>query len=202
MVNFLKHHLGNQHVIESIPTGIEGIAKGSSSEYDLYFISMSLPDISGRDVLHAIRDVHEEAICIMMSSNPSIDSAVQTTQMGAYNYISKPFDAEKILPMIHRALERRWYILEARRLRQERENNLAELNVDKSRLATVINAIDDGILVINQKKEIIFYNPRFLQLIHTDRQILIGDSMFRYLPQSLQKQLCEILQKAESDGKT
>jgi PAS domain S-box-containing protein len=202
VVEFLKNHLGNHHVIESTGSGIDGIAKGSSSEYDIYFISMSLPDISGRDVLHAIRKVHEEAICIMMSDNPSIDSAVQTTQMGAYNYISKPFDPEKIIPMVHRALERRWYILEARRLREERENNLAELSVDKSRLSTVINSIDDGILVINQNKEIIFYNPRFLQLIDTDRQILIGDSMFRYLPQSLQKQICEILQKAESEGKT
>ncbi len=202
VLDFMKVHLGEHHVIESADTGIDGIAKGSSSEYDIYFISMSLPDINGRDVLHAIRKVHEEAICIMMSANPSIDSAVQTTQMGAYNYISKPFDPGKIIPMVHRALERRWYILEARRLRQERENNLAELSVDKSRLSTVINSIDDGILVINQNKEIIFYNPRFLQLIDTDRQILIGDSMFRYLPQSLQKQIFEILQEAEKHGKT
>ncbi len=202
VVRFLKNHLGSQHAIDTADNGIDGIAKGSSSEYDIYFISMSLPDISGRDVLHAIRKVHEESICIMMSSKPTIDSAVQTTQMGAYNYISKPFDAEKIVPVVYRALERRWYILEARRLQKERENNLAELSVDKSRLSTVIHSIDDGILVINQNKEIIFYNPRFLQLIDTDRQIMIGDSMFRYLPQNLQKQICEILLEAESNPKT
>jgi two-component system, OmpR family, phosphate regulon sensor histidine kinase PhoR len=186
------------HQVETAATGQEGIEKGTSFEYDLYFLDLKIGDMDGVQVLGAIKARFPEAICIIITAYASIDTAVETTRLGAYHYASKPFAPEEIQLLLERALERRWYTLEARRLREEQKRRLLEVSQEKSRIRTIINAIDDGILVINQQGEVVFFNPRFLSLLDIHQPLAPGQPVLDLLPESLRLQISEIFANRES----
>ena len=185
--------MGEGHQVGVAENGQEGLAKGLKQEYDLYFLDLKMPDLDGTEVLRKIKAKYPEAICVIITAYASIDTAVETTQLGAYNYMAKPFTPDELLHLTNRALERRWYILEARRLREERERRLLEVAREKSRIRTIINAIDDGILVLNQQGELVFFNPRFLQLLDIQTELKIGEQVVQILPAQMAKQIQEIL---------
>jgi len=180
------------HEVDTADCGHKGIEKGISTEYDLYFIDLKMPDLEGTQVLREIKLVYPEAICVIVTAYASIDTAVETTRMGAYQYIPKPFEPEELQILVHRALERRWYILEARRLREEQERRLLEVAHEQSRMRTIINALDDGILVINQEGQVVLFNPGFLKLLNITTEIAIGDNVLDIIPAQLSNQIKEI----------
>ncbi|MBN1541652.1 response regulator [candidate division KSB1 bacterium] len=176
------------HHVDTAETGAKGMQMGSVFEYDLYLLDLKIGDYDGTQVLQKIKSIYPESICVIVTAYASIDTAVETTQLGAYHYISKPFSPDELYHLVNRALERRWYILEARRLREEQERRLLEVAHEKSRIRTIINAIDDGILVINQDKQVVLWNPRFLKLLEIDRKVAVGDSVYQLLPEKLYEQ--------------
>ncbi len=182
------------YAVETAGNGREGIHRGTSMEYDLYLIDLKMPDHDGTEVLRKIRETYPEAICVIMTAFASIDTAVETTQLGAYHYIAKPFTPDELRHLVDRALERRWYILEARRLREEERRRMLEVAHEKSRSRTIINSIDDGILVVNQQGELVLHNPRFLQLLNLSGNVKSGQPILHLLPESMAGQLREILE--------
>ena len=186
------------HQVDTAETGRQGIDLGTETEYDLYLLDLKIGDIDGTEVLRNIKLVYPEAICVIITAYASIDTAVETTRLGAYHYIAKPFPPEELQHFVQRALERRWYILEARRLKKEQERRLLEVANEKSRIRTIINTIDDGILVVNQDRQVVLFNPRFMQLLQIQQEIQIGDSVLQVLPESLHEQFEQVLQQRDS----
>lgn len=179
--------------VDTAANGTEGIEKGLAHEYDLYFIDLKMPDLDGAEVLRSIKLAYPEAICVVVTAFASIDSAVTTTQLGAYRYIPKPFDPDELTSIVKIALERRALLLETRQLHDERQKRLLELSREQSRLRTVISALDDGILVINQQEEIVLFNSAFLSLLEIKRTIAIGESIHQVLPEEICRQIAEML---------
>ena len=186
------------HHVDIAENGETGIALGTRREYDLYFLDLKMTDMDGVAVLDAIKKVYPEAICIIITAYASIDTAVETTRLGAYQYLAKPFAPDDIQFVLDRALERRGFILEARKLREERERRLLEVAQEKSRIRTIMNAIGDGLLVINQDGEVVLFNPRFLNLLNIHQTLEPGQPILSLLPQALRDQIAEILAKKES----
>lgn len=186
------------HLVDTAETGISGIEKGTAKEYDIYFLDLKIGDLDGVEVLGEIKKVYPESICVICTAYASIDTAVETTRLGAYHYIAKPFSPEEIQLVFERALERRWYILEARRLRAEQERRLLEVAQEKSRMRTIINAIDDGIVVLNQDAEVVLFNPQFLKLLHLNRELTIGQSIFEVLPEQYKSVISDIFNQKDA----
>ncbi len=186
------------HHVDTADCGETGIAMGTAREYDLYFLDLKMADMDGVAVLGGIKKVFPEAICVIITAYASIDTAVETTRLGAYHYVAKPFAPEDIQFVFERALERRAYILEARKLREERERRLLEVSQEKSRMRTIMNAIGDGLLVINQDGEAVLFNPRFLTLLRIEQRLVPGQPVLEILPEALRNQIAEILAKKES----
>ncbi len=184
--------------VDTADTGTMGIEKGTAQEYDLYFIDLKMPDLTGDVVLKKIKARYPEAICVIITAYASIDTAVDTTRLGAYQYIPKPFTPEELELLVKRAMDKRWYILEARRLRHERENRLLELVNEKGRLRTIINALDDGILVMNNEGQVVLFNPRFLKLVDIKTKIKLGQHVLDFLPKELRVQIEALLIKPGS----
>ena len=181
------------HTVDTAANGTEGIEKGIAHEYDLYFIDLRMPDVEGTQVLREIKLVYPEAICVIVTAYASIETAVETTRLGAYQYIPKPFEPDELQILVNRAMERRWYILEARRLRDEQEKRLLQVAHEQSRMRTIINALDDGILVVNQEGQAVLFNPGFVTLLNIEKEIRIGDTVWNLLPEALGDQLQEML---------
>lgn len=182
--------------VDLAENGSKGIKLGVRQEYDLYFIDLKMPDHDGTEVLRSIKLAYPEAICIVVTAFASIDSAVTTTQLGAYRYIPKPFDPDELVHIVTIAMERRALILETRRLQEEREKRMLEISREQSRLRTIISALDDGILVINQQGEIVLYNNAFLSLLEIKRSISVGDSFDTALPEDLSAQIKPLLSQS------
>lgn len=178
--------------IETAKNGQEGLNKGTLKEFDLYLIDLKLPDLDGIEVLKEIKTTYPEAVCIIMTAYGSISSAVEAIKIGAFSYITKPFLPEDIIAITIKALEHRWYILEARRLKEEQHKRFLEVAYEQSRLKTIINSIGDGVLVLNRKKELVLYNRKFVLLLGINKPFMIGEEVSYLLPDIIVKQVEKI----------
>ena len=83
---------------------------------DAVLIDLMMPDINGLDVLRAIRDIHPTCQIILMTGQPSVDTAIEAVKLGALDYISKPFDLTRLgglLTGVCKGIERRERLLQA-----------------------------------------------------------------------------------------
>jgi two-component system response regulator PilR (NtrC family) len=74
---------------------------------DLLISDIKMPDMSGVDVLRAAKGIDQDILGIMITAFASTDSAVDALRMGAYDYLSKPFDVDELKIIVRNALERR-----------------------------------------------------------------------------------------------
>jgi two-component system, NtrC family, nitrogen regulation response regulator NtrX len=118
-------------------TGEEGLALLQTEPVDLIFLDVWLPGIDGLETLRVIKETNPLISVIMISGHSTIDTAVDATKMGAYYFIEKPIDLDKILIITRRALEK---------------VHLEQENLDLRRK-------------IEQRYEMIGRSPLFLELI-------------------------------------
>src|ERR1700681_1340592 len=91
----------------------EGLKRAESAGYDLILLDLMMPDRSGMEVLHDIRERDTETPVFMITAYGSVEVAVNALKTGANDYFSKPWDNEKLLIEIDRMIARN---------RLEREN--------------------------------------------------------------------------------
>ncbi|MCK8604042.1 sigma-54-dependent transcriptional regulator [Desulfoferrobacter suflitae] len=87
-------------------SGEEALNILASEPLDLVLLDMRMPGMDGLEVLQRIRDKHSWLTVIMMTAHGCIETAVQAIKMGAYDFITKPFDHEALVWTLNKALER------------------------------------------------------------------------------------------------
>lgn len=87
-------------------SGEEALRILASEPLDLVLLDMRMPGMDGLEVLQRIRDKHSWLTVIMMTAHGCIETAVQAIKMGAYDFITKPFDHEALVWTLNKALER------------------------------------------------------------------------------------------------
>ncbi len=85
-------------------TGRRAIEMLQERPYDLLLCDIKLGDMTGLDVLRACREKHPETTVIMISAYATTETAVEAMNVGAYDYVPKPFDNEELLQTISKAL--------------------------------------------------------------------------------------------------
>jgi len=101
------------------PDGAAGLAAARDGEFDLVVLDMSLPKMSGLDVLAGIKEHKPDLPVIMITAYGSTHTAVEAMRLGAYDFVTKPFDLDELQMLAERALEQRRIIDENRYLRGE-----------------------------------------------------------------------------------
>ncbi len=101
--------------------GRQGLEKALAERPDLILMDLNLPQMSGIEVLEALRERGCDSAVILMTAYGSEDTAVRAFRLGVWNYITKPFKVSELLTLIKQALD-------DRRLRRERERLVAELS--------------------------------------------------------------------------
>ncbi|MGE5892565.1 MAG: sigma-54-dependent transcriptional regulator [bacterium] len=86
-------------------TGTEGIRKYHEEQPDLTLLDIHLPDILGIQVLEKIKETNANAIVIMITAYGDIQTAVKTIKLGAYDFVEKPFNMDKLNILIQKAAE-------------------------------------------------------------------------------------------------
>jgi DNA-binding NtrC family response regulator len=93
--------------VDQAQNAAEGIQKMEISGYDLVLLDLMMPDRSGMDVLHEVRERDRETPIFMITAYGSVEAAVNALKLGANDYFSKPWDNEKLLIEIDRMIVRR-----------------------------------------------------------------------------------------------
>ncbi|MBI3122847.1 MAG: response regulator [Ignavibacteriales bacterium] len=180
--------------VETADCGEEGIRLGKSKEFDIAVIDLRMPDIDGLEVLKEIKNTFPNTICFIATAYASYETAIQSTRLGAFSYIPKPFTPEELIYQVELGIKQRKLILEALRLKQEREEQLLELASEKSRLNTIIKAISDGVLVINKNVELVYFNYAALRFLNI-QDVKIGQSVVEKLPPEISEIIDKIIAK-------
>jgi len=93
--------------VEAVGSGEEALARIERLEPDVVLLDLQLPGMSGLEALKAMRHGEAGAEVIMLTGHGSIDSAIESIRVGAFDYVMKPCPLEELQIRIRRALERR-----------------------------------------------------------------------------------------------
>jgi len=87
--------------------GADAINLLQSQPFDVVLLDVKMPRVSGIEVLKYIREQHPTTIVIMLTNFADVKTAIETMKLGAYDFVSKPYEREELLATIERALELR-----------------------------------------------------------------------------------------------
>ena len=101
------------------PDGPSGLRAAKERDFDLVLLDMSLPKMNGLEVLRRLKEQRQDLPVIMITAYGSAQTAVEALRLGAYDYITKPFELDEMQALAERALEQRRLIDENQFLRSE-----------------------------------------------------------------------------------
>lgn len=113
----------NEYIVENARDGQEAIGKVSNQNYDMVFLDMKMPGMSGLEVLERIKKISKDTIVVIMTAYGSIESAVDAMKKEAYDYIIKPFSIDQIEILLKRIQERQTLIDENKYWRSRSDGN-------------------------------------------------------------------------------
>jgi len=160
---------------ETAEDGRAGLERAKAIPFDLALVDLKMPQMDGMELLAHLTRLAPETIKIVITGYATLETAIEAVQKGAYDYIPKPFTPNELRTRVNRGLERRSLLLEAKKLREERERNLLELANEKSRTQTIIHCMGDGLLVTNRDEQVVFCNPAGRRLLGVKRPIPVGE---------------------------
>lgn len=112
------------YTIELAENGRLGLDKAINTPYDLIFTDIKMPEMDGMEFLHAYRSAcaqqgAEDAPVVMITGHGSVDNAVEALKSGAFDFIQKPLDLNRLLLTTKHALEHKSLIKETKVLRKK-----------------------------------------------------------------------------------
>lgn len=118
--NSLKEILEYENYkVEVAENGLDGLHKVQNGKYDLIFSDIKMPEMDGIAFLEAVLKERGDVPVIMMSGHAEIDIAVKSIKMGAYDFISKPLDMNRILVTVRNALDKKNLVQETTILKKK-----------------------------------------------------------------------------------
>lgn len=123
--------------------GKEGLDKAMASAYDMIFCDIKMPEMDGMEVLDALAKANVDSPVIMISGHGNIETAVDSIKKGAFDFIEKPLDLNRILVTIRNAKDRVQLVEETKVLRS---------TVKKFKGSSIIGETD-GIIQIKEMIE-------------------------------------------------
>jgi DNA-binding NtrC family response regulator len=107
------------YAVDSAPDGWTALRKVDEAAYDVIILDIMMPKMDGLEVLQQVKEKHPDVDVIMITGLSQIQTAVKAMKLGAFDYLSKPFDPDELKHVVDRALERRQLMQENRNLKME-----------------------------------------------------------------------------------
>src|SRR5207247_1665437 len=107
------------HRVNAAESGEKGIELFDKDVYDLVISDVSMPGMSGLDVLRKVRDSSPETPVVLITAYGSKETAIEAVKLGAFDYFEKPFNVEEVLKRVGNALAQRQLASENVFLRRE-----------------------------------------------------------------------------------
>lgn len=105
--------------VEEAEDGLAGIEKLKNEDYDLVLCDIKMPKMDGVEVLEAVKKIKPEIPVVMISGHGDLETAVNTMRLGAFDYISKPPDLNRLLNTVRNALDKKQLVVENKILKKK-----------------------------------------------------------------------------------
>jgi len=170
--------------------GDEALDVLDKERIDIVLLDLKMPGMDGLEVLKRIRMLSKTIQVIVITGYATVETAIEAMKQGAYDFIPKPFEPDQLRIVVNRAWEKINFIQEAKRLEQERNRTLSDLDTEKSRIRTIIESFPSGVVVTDPKGRVMLMNPAFRQLLGLDTNVKTGNRIDDYLPD---EDLCQLV---------
>ncbi|MBU2060345.1 sigma-54-dependent transcriptional regulator [Flavobacterium frigidarium] len=109
--------------VEDAEDGIVGFEKIKNNDYDLVLCDIKMPKMDGVELLEAVKKIKPEIPMVMISGHGDMETAINTMRMGAFDYISKPPDLNRLLNTVRNALDKKQLVVENKILKKKVSKN-------------------------------------------------------------------------------
>lgn len=110
-----------KHKVSLAENGKQGLEIAQNEAFDLIFSDIKMPEIDGIELLTLLKEREIEVPIVMISGHGTIDTAVECIKKGAFDFIEKPIDLNRLLITVRNALERKELITESKTLKKNIE---------------------------------------------------------------------------------
>ncbi|MBC7450667.1 MAG: sigma-54-dependent Fis family transcriptional regulator [Cytophagales bacterium] len=108
-----------KYIVEEAKDGEEGLKMVLENEYDVVLCDIKMPKIDGMEVLEKVYESGKDIPFIMISAHGTIETAIDATRKGAYDFITKPPDLNRLLVSVRNAMDRSSLITETKTLKKK-----------------------------------------------------------------------------------
>ena len=122
LVKILSEENDTYEVFEA-EDGLVGMHLIKNEDFDLVLCDIKMPKMDGVEVLEATKKIKPEIPMVMISGHGDLDVAVNTMRLGAFDYISKPPDLNRLLNTVRNALDRKELVVENKQLKKKVSKN-------------------------------------------------------------------------------
>ena len=127
--------------VEEAADGLAGLEMIKNNDYDLVLCDIKMPKMDGVEVLEKTKKIKPEVPIVMISGHGDIDTAIQTMRLGAFDYISKPPDLNRLLNTVRNALDKKVLLVENKRLKKKVRETYQMIGQSKA-IVQIKNIID------------------------------------------------------------
>ena len=118
--NTLKEILEYEgYLVDEAADGQIGLEKIENEEYEAVLCDIKMPKMDGLELLTKARELDDDVPFIMISGNATIDTAVEATKKGAFDFISKPPDLNRLLVTLRNAIDKKSIVIENKVLKRK-----------------------------------------------------------------------------------
>ncbi len=104
--------------VEEAEDGVQGLEKIKNSDYGLVLCDIKMPKMDGVELLEAVKKIKPEIPMVMISGHGDMETAIQAMRLGAFDYISKPPDLNRLLNTVRNALDKKQLVVENKILKK------------------------------------------------------------------------------------
>ncbi len=157
-------------MLETTCSAREAIARMQEDLFDLVLLDLYMPEMNGFQVMDHINHQSPDTFVIIMTGNSSENTTIQAIRKGAYDYIKKPFEPEKMIKSVANALAQR-------KLIKERNQIMEALRESEQRMKAILQASPVGIVLVTDKQQIAWGNERLYRMLGYENDALQGKDM-------------------------
>lgn len=122
----------NTYKVSEAEDGLSGIEMVKDHDFDLILCDIKMPKMDGVEVLEKTKKIKPEIPVVMISGHGDLDTAVNTMRLGAFDYISKPPDLNRLLNTVRNALDKKELVVENKRLKKRVSKNFEMIGESKA----------------------------------------------------------------------
>lgn len=184
------------YIADTAHTGTEGLIKYRENKYDLVLLDLMLPEMHGLDVLKRIRATEISTPVILLTAKSEVEDKVKGLDLGANDYVTKPFEIEELLARIRNAIRFTKQVAKV----EENDHLLTYSNLSIDEQSREVQYFNQHVELTPREYDLLLYLLKHPKQVLTREQILdavwgfdyygdtnVVDVYIRYVRQKLEK---------------